>query len=433
MSNKILHIISVLLIIVATAFPLQVAAQKKSTKTTTKKTATKTPKLSAKELKEKASEAFSDYRFDEARKYNEEYWKVTPSEECYQCEENFNAACDAGLNMLQRVENIAIIDSFTVDKKRFFEAYRLSAPSGRIIPGDQLPKELSEKRPAGETVFVSENGDLLVWNSTDEAGESGNIFASHLLTDGTWEEPKALLSESIVYDAHDGGSSDFPYLMPDGTTLYFAKDDGTTGWGYDIFVTRDNGNGFLEPQNIGMPYNSPYDDYMLAIDEVTGAGWWATDRNQIPDKVTIYVFVPQELRINYPVDAPDLINRAKITTIAGTGASTENNERVLAAINSLKDTPKSAKSDFIFALPGGRIITRFSQLSNPAAVEAMKQYLDAQFELDRAIERLDDMRERYSTDRSLGNKILAAEREIDRMRVNIRRLSNNVVKADSRR
>ena len=84
-------------------------------------------------------------------------------------------------------------------------------------------------------------------------------------------------------------------MMSDGITLYYANDGDNTLGGYDIFMTRKGDDGrFLQPQNIGMPYNSPYDDYMLAIDEVTGAGWWATDRNQIPDSVTIYVFVPND-------------------------------------------------------------------------------------------------------------------------------------------
>ena len=435
MNRLLLHILPALLLstVVAT-LPLQAAGQKKKTAA---KTTAKAPKLSADELDRKASEAFNNYQFEQAREYGEERAKIRPAEG--DGDDVFFKKCDLGQNMLQRVENIAIIDSFTVDKDRFFEAYRLSMPSGRIISGAKLPEELAKAAPAQHftqealtPTFVTENGDMMIWSTVDK-DDIAHIVTSHLLSDGTWEQPYQL-SESIdgmidaVWD-----SMGFPFLMADGTTLYLAADNYESLGGYDIFVTRDNGNGFLEPQNIGMPYNSPYDDYMMAIDEVTGAGWWATDRNQIPGKVTIYVFVPQELRINYPVDSPDLIDRAKITRIADTGASTDSNARVLSAIKSLKDTKDAAQPDFTFALPGGRIITRFSQLSNPAAVEAMKLYLDAQFELDRAIERLDDMRQAYASSRANKAQILSAEQEIERMRINLRRLSNNVVKADSRR
>ncbi len=435
MNRLLLHILSALVISAAFALPPQIFAQKK--KTTTKTTA-KAPKLSASELDNRKDEAFKNYRFDQAREYMEELGKLRQPEGIG--DDVFLKQCELGENMLQRVENIAIIDSFTVDKDRFFEAYRLSAPSGRIMAGENLPVELAEVAPPQQItanskapVYVSEDGDMMIW-STGDCTTDSHIVTSHRLADDTWERPYQLSEAIDNFQEADWDELGYPFLMPDGTTLYFAADNTFESLGgYDIFVTRDNGNGFLEPQNIGMPYNSPYDDYMLAIDEVTGAGWWATDRNQIPDKVTIYVFVPQELRINYPVDAPDLIDRARITTIAGTGASTENNEKVLSAIKSLSNASTASAADFTFALPGGRVITRFDQLSNPAAVEAMKQYLDARFRLDRAIERLDDLRARYATDRSLKEKILSAESEIEQMRITLRRLSNNVVKADSRR
>ncbi len=60
-----------------------------------------------------------------------------------------------------------------------------------------------------------------------------------------------------------------PFFMSDGVTLYYANDGDESIGGYDIFISRKGEDGFLQPQNIGMPYNSPYDDYMLAIDEVT--------------------------------------------------------------------------------------------------------------------------------------------------------------------
>ena len=74
--------------------------------------------------------------------------------------------------------------------------------------------------------------------------------------------------------------------MSDGITLYYASDgEGSLG-GYDIFVTRydsENGN-YLRPDNIGMPFNSPANDYMYAIDEFNNIGWFASDRYQLITK-----------------------------------------------------------------------------------------------------------------------------------------------------
>ena len=86
-----------------------------------------------------------------------------------------------------------------------------------------------------------------------------------------------------------------------------------------------------------MPYNSPYDDYLLAIDELTGVGWWATDRNRIPGKVTIYVFVPQELRRNVDPDNPDLISRARLTSIRDTWNPETDRAEIIERIIAVKN------------------------------------------------------------------------------------------------
>ena len=96
-----------------------------------------------------------------------------------------------------------------------------------------------------------------------------------------------------------GGNDDFPFLLSDGTTLYFASDgEGSIG-GYDIFVSRMNTEDgcFLRPDNLGMPFNSPANDYMMAINEVANLGWFASDRNQPQGKVCVYVFVPNDKRV----------------------------------------------------------------------------------------------------------------------------------------
>ena len=61
------------------------------------------------------------------------------------------------------------------------------------------------------------------------------------------------------------GNANYPYVLSDGVTIYYASDgDGSMG-GYDIFVTRYNTNTdtYLVPENVGMPFNSPYNDYRI--------------------------------------------------------------------------------------------------------------------------------------------------------------------------
>ena len=45
------------------------------------------------------------------------------------------------------------------------------------------------------------------------------------------------------------------------------------------------------PENVGMPFNSPYNDYMYVIDEFNDLGWFASDRYQPEGKcASMYSF-----------------------------------------------------------------------------------------------------------------------------------------------
>lgn len=90
-------------------------------------------------------------------------------------------------------------------------------------------------------------------------------------------------------------------MMADGMTLYFAAKGEESLGGYDIFVTRYNKSTgeFVRAENVGMPFNSPANDYLMAIDETCNIGWFVTDRNQTADNVCIYRFIPNETREVY--------------------------------------------------------------------------------------------------------------------------------------
>lgn len=266
---------------------------------------------------------------------------------------------------------------------------------------------------------------MVAMSSWECPSNNRRLVSSHLLADDSWESPQPLGNalESVRNAA-------YPFLMADGSTLYFAGQGNESLGGYDIFISRNNGDEFLQPQNIGMPYNSPYDDYLLVIDELTGAGWWATDRNRIDGKVTIYVFVPQELRVNYPADTPDLIARAKIKSISGTGSASVDRTRIKNAIAALDNESSSDDREFQFAMPGGKIYSRMSDFSSPEAAEAMKLFLDTQFKLSMEEDALAEMRAAFAAGASNKGEILQAEQRIESLRSELRRLSNEVVKSE---
>ncbi len=369
------------------------------------------------------------YRFDDAEAKAEKYLdsKHDEASASHAAAEKMLERVELAKTMLDRVERVIVIDSITVGKEDFFKAYRISAPTGRITGTAGLPSGFSAATPT--TVYVSENGEKMLWGAPDADGRVNIVESTHL-ADNSWEQP---------YDVSDnlqlGGNANFPFLLSDGMTLYYASDgEGSLG-GYDIYVTRNDGDRFLNPQNIGMPYNSPQDDYLLAMDDATGVGWWATDRNMIPDSLTIYVFIPQELRDNYPVDGtPDLVNRAKITSVSATHRQGEDYSRYIDAIKALPMMDgKSNNVDvaFAFSLPDGRVITSFNEFSEPEAADLMRDYLEEKAELDARRKSLLELRTAYSKgDKALADTILSEEQKIEQLTGRLRAMSNAVVKAE---
>lgn len=296
---------------------------------------------------------------------------------------------------LERVEKITIIDSISVDTEDFLKAYRLPASAGALLPPDSVP--VKGHGEYATMVFANENRDFMMWAEADSTGNT-RLSESILLTNGQWSAPTQtpeILSE--------GGSADFPFMMSDGTTLYYASDgEGSIG-GLDIFVaTRDAATGeYLQPQNIGLPYNSPYDDYMFAIDELNGIGWWATDRNQIPGKVTIYAFLVNDIRRNHDseeLDEEELKDFARISSWKDTWYDEEDTERAKEALNiirSIVPNERRRQVDFYLPVGKGKIYTSFDELPDASTRSLMRRYLDEKAKLEKFQAELLEKRRSY--------------------------------------
>lgn len=300
-------------------------------------------------------------------------------------------------NMLERVEKIEIIDSLVVDADDFFTHYRLSRSAGHLVPAAEAGTD------AATVVYRPENNGELIWAEADTTGTL-RLMSAQILDDGTTDSPRHLDDELA-----GGGNADYPFLMADGMTLYFAADGDNSLGGYDIFLTRRNDDGFFQPQNIGMPYNSPYDDYMLAIDESTGIGWWATDRNRIPGKVTIYVYITSPTRVNVDVDDPALAGLARISSIAATqtpGKDYSDLRERIAAIGDGRHSARTGHAVFEIALGNGRIAHSLDDFSNARARKAMEELLANRAEREKTAAELEKLRDRYRAgDRSTAARI----------------------------
>ncbi|MDE5787120.1 MAG: hypothetical protein K2H79_01050, partial [Bacteroidaceae bacterium] len=215
---------------------------------------------------------------------------------------------------LNAVERVTFIDSLIVPRNEVLRHIHLSPECGTLLrTGDFFQTQDT----LDCTAFVSQLGDQVFYAQADKTGNV-DLYMRDLYGDGSSSAPRTLDGIS-----GKGNSRNYPYMMTDGLTIYFAAQGNESLGGYDIFMSRydSDEHKFLAPENIGMPFNSPANDYLYVIDEFYNLGWFVTDRHMPENSVCIYIFIPNETRKVY---IPEEVGNERL--------------RKLARITSIRDT-----------------------------------------------------------------------------------------------
>ncbi len=397
-----------------------------------------------------ALEQYRIYNFPEAEKIIKNSPRSgrnkLPEEEIKKLDE-LSEKIQRAQRLYEHAEKITVIDSISVPASEFLEHIKLPLSAGRILPEYKIPSPLNQyfsmaySNEAGDFMFLSEN----LFSSTAPLADNDDSFLnpdsiapgihqSYRLTDGKWAVPSPLPDE--IKDMQ----GIFPFLTSDGTLLYFASDDPNQSiGGYDLFIaSRDpSDDSYLEPSNLGLPFNSPYNDYMLAIDEENGVGWLVTDRNQLQDRLTIYIYLlPRERTLIGDVDDKRdlaLLSNYKLTW--GDNADPDEYQDLLDKILNIDPDADNVAQDFYLPMPGGRVFTLFSDFSNPQSESIMEQYIDLKLTQDDELEQLDNLRRQYHRnhrDRSVATRILSLEKSTESRRKQLKRLLSDIYRLETK-
>ena len=195
--------------------------------------------------------------------------------------------------MTENTQRIVFIDSMVIPKKQFLSAFLLSPEVGQVARHQDI---FHTQQQPDAFVHVNDLGTRC-YLSLAPTDTTMQLYMSDYL-DEHWSRPQLLKG---IIDDNQFQRVNYPFMMGDGQTFYFAAEGGDGLGGYDIYVTRyDAEEGqFLHPVNIGMPFNSEANDYLYIIDEYSNLGWFATDRNQPADTVCVYLFLPPVTRQTY--------------------------------------------------------------------------------------------------------------------------------------
>ena len=296
--------------------------------------------------------------------------------------------------MMEKVEDVQIIDSLVVDKDDFLSAYILSEESGTL---DSYKDFFQTNEPVSSTVYKNQKGDKIYYaHSTD--GDRYCLFTQSMLMD-EWGDEKQL-----PMNINSNDDDNYPFVLSDGATIYYSsKGNGSIG-GYDLFVTRYNINSdtYLAPEQLGMPFNSPYNDYMMVFDEVKGLGWFVSDRFQPEGKACVYLFIPNPEHKR--VESEDIeVKRARAAITAIRDSWKESSDYADLIRLSHTEIPygeKKIEKDFEFIIGNNIVYYKLDDINSPEAKGYYEKVVALNKQIKELNEKLDGLRVSYAE----GNK-----------------------------
>ncbi len=331
------------------------------------------------------------YRFEEAVEMWDKYIAILTKKkgDTSVYEEERDKA--ANLNrMVDRVEEIQVIDSMVIAKSDFLSAYILAEESGTL---SSFADFFVDSSPVFSSVYMNQKGDRIYYGKPTDGGQM-DVYSQSMLLDG-WGDEKRLGLERV-----EGEEINFPFVMPDGITVYYGSTGAGSIGGYDLFVTRlnTNTNTFLAPEQLGMPYNSIFNDYMLVIDESKALGWFVSDRYQNEDDVCVYLFIPNPNRKRLDTDDMSMKrSRAMLHSIRDTWSAGSNYEDLVAlAKTNVPFGEKKAARDFVFILQDDLVYYLWDDIKSSEAKNLYQKKIQVEQQVEQTKEALDDMRTKYS-------------------------------------
>ena len=323
-------------------------------------------------------------------------------------------------SMVPSTAKLMFIDSVVVDKKDFLNSLPLNKESGKLTYFNSF---FNANKEVNTTVYINEFNNRSYYAEGDSTQSS--IYTIDKLGN-KWSIPVKINEITTDYQ-----NPDYPFLCSDGVTLFFGAKGPKSMGGYDIFMTRYNGDDgtWYEPENYGLPYNSTANDYLLAIDDYDQLGWLVTDRRQEEGKVCIYTFVPTTPRQNFENDdltKKQLNSFARILKIEDTWQF-GNREAALKRVEDLKKRNTQGKkvtSNINFVINDNVTYHSISEFKSPAAREKYKQLVALQDKYNKNIATLQQLRDDYAKNRTkdLAKYILFYEKEVEQQAISIKDL-----------
>ena len=239
------------------------------------------------------------YRFEEALDFYARASALTTDADTVRMLRSRMDRAQNALNMTDFCADPAVVARERFSRSDFYLFYPLKNQTWRLPPHSLDPSE--DEFPT----YAPKGSQFLCFSAPDATG-ARNLYVSRSDEDALWSAPE-LMGEHLL----SPGNEVFPMLSDDGKTLTFASDGFHGMGGFDLYRStwNEETGTWGEPENLGFPYSSPGDDFLL-VDSPDGRyTLFASNRDCSRDSVYIYVVEKQLVIPRMPMRDPAALAR----------------------------------------------------------------------------------------------------------------------------
>ncbi len=229
-----------------------------------------------------------NYRFDDAIKYYnmfKEKGKKSQVKE-YQPDRQIKM-CNNGKDLIRYISELTVLENKQIKDRDFYRSYEIADFGGIILNNPfEFKTKIDRREKDNSILFLSIERNVIYLSSYGKNKKNGkDIYCVTRLEVGKWGKPENL--GKVINTTYDEA---FPYIHPDGKTLYFSSKGHNSMGGYDIFrsIYDSTAQSWTEPVNLDFPTNSPYDDILFISDAQEEVAYFASNRETGQENISVY-------------------------------------------------------------------------------------------------------------------------------------------------
>ncbi|PBQ33877.1 hypothetical protein CNR22_19505 [Sphingobacteriaceae bacterium] len=225
-----------------------------------------------------------NYRFDDAIKNYNAYKLNASASQIKKLEVDREIkACSYGKHLLSNLTDLEVLSKTELSENDYFRNYK-KVGGKLLVKPDEFKTPADKKKKEKSVIFLPNGSDVVYYSSFGENSETGrDIYSASKQANGTFSKGEKVGGINTEFD------EDYPFLHPDGKTLYFASKGHNSMGGYDIFksVYNEDTKSWGSPVNLEFPINSPDDDFLFVTDSLETMAYFSTGRQSPPGKIDV--------------------------------------------------------------------------------------------------------------------------------------------------